>query len=144
MKTYTSQEIMENVIDAAERSFESVIAEKKYIEPAFRSLLAFLRGVSLEQCCRWDVTADPIARARFIGAMIGKAYGNSDSYMDWFPTVSGAALVDAFGFVIGMVVAKRCEKDIFVARMSLVEDRDANDLEKALKSNRENEEEKGE
>ena len=141
MKTYTSKEIVENVIDAAERSFESTIAEKKYIEPAFRSLLAFLRGVSLEQCYRWDVSADPIARARFVGAMIGKAYGNSDSHMEWFPTVSGAALVDAFGFVIGMVVAKRCERDIFVARMSLVEDRDTEDLEKALKSNRENEEE---
>lgn len=141
MKTYTSKEIIENVIDAAERSFESTISVKKYIEPAFRSLMDFLRGVSLEKCYRWDVSADPIARARFIGAMIGKAYGNSDSYMEWLPTVSGAALVDAFGFVIGMVVAKRCERDIFVARMSLVEDRDTEDLEKALKSNREEEEE---
>lgn len=141
MKTYTSKEIIENVIDAAERSFESTLAKKKYIEPAFRSLLEFLRGVPLEMCYRWDVSTDPIARARFIGAMIGKAYGNSDSTMEWLPTVSGAALVDAFGFVIGMVVAKRCEKDIFVARMSLVEDSDADALENALKSNREKEEE---
>lgn len=142
MKVYTSAEIMSNVIDAAEREFGYSLTKKEIVEPMFRELLHFLRGLSLDKSYRWAVSRDePIARARFVGEMIGKAYGNADSLSnDLLATVSGASLVNAFGFIIGKAVYLRCTKDIYMAQMAWTERCDAEGLDKELAEMREREE----
>ena len=134
MKVYTSKEIIENITDAAERAFVVTISSKQFIEPSFRSLLEFLRNLSLHRTQRWDINDDPIARARFVGTMIGKAYGNADSALSYYPTVSCCMLTEALGFTLGVAVYRRCEKDIFMAKMDATEAN--NSIETELETNR--------
>lgn len=149
MKTYTSKEIIEAVIDAAERHFcNYIVTNKETVEKRLNALFDFLRGIHLEESRRTEICDDFIGRARFVGEMIGSAYSYStDTFNGWMSTVSGIAIVHVFGYTVGRAVYNYIRRDIFLLGMDydeeLLAESFADELEKNRKTEEENEE-KGE
>lgn len=146
MKTYTSKEIVEAVIDAAESNFSSYAVStthKEKVEKRLNAFFDFLRGIHLEEGRRMEICDDIIGRARFVGEMIGSAYSYStDTFNPWMSSISGVAIVHVFGYTIGRAVYDYIRRDIFILGMDYEEDSLAESFADELEKNRKAEEEK--